>query len=289
MPGGGGARRLQSEIAVVVDPVLGDRPGPARLGSTQMLCGAAAFGPDGAPLLPEQGIEAHGPSPYRTTFQKPTRVVSGGLADFDHAFYEPGFRMVPASGARSLARVVEPCFGRSYERFSGHSYTRPDGSRALRRRAQPPGGRWRGAHRIGAGVRRPYGRHAVPEHRRLIGNSSACCCRALIRATDAPSVLQTTVIRNNAATILHLLSLARERRDDLHIVEDALPLVDQPISIRTDRPPRQSSSPRRASGWTTSTVTAASRCAPPCAAATACWSVDDHDALRLAERGFLIP
>ena len=47
--------------------------------------------------------------------------------------------------------------------------------------------------------------------------------------------------------------------------------------------------PRTANGWTTSTATATSRCASPCARATACRYADDHDALRLVERGLLLP
>ena len=167
--------RLQSEIAVVVDPELGDRPGPAGLGTTRalqqlrlqfdilppaarldgypvvvvlsntpvddafraalrdyvagggslMLCGTAALDPEGTPLLAEQGIEACGPSPYGNIFLRPARAVSDGMSDFDHALYESGFRMVPAGGARSLVRVVEPYFERSHDRFSGHSYTPP--------------------------------------------------------------------------------------------------------------------------------------------------------------------
>ena len=34
------------------------------------------------------------------------------------------------------------------------------------------------------------------------------------------------------------MSFVRERRGELDIVEDAMPLVDLPISIRTDRPPK---------------------------------------------------
>ena len=286
--------RLQSEIAVVVDPELGDRPGAAGIGATRalqqlrlqfdvvpptarldrypvvvvlsntpvdaalqaalrgyvagggslMLCGPAALAPDGTPLLAEQGIEAHGPSPYGTTFLRPARAVADGLARFDHALYEPGFRMTPAAGARSLARVVEPYFERSHDRFSGHSYTPPD--RLSRYSAivlnRPDGG---GAVLTGsAPLFAAYGRHAVPEHRRLIGNCLGLLLpRPLVRAPEAPSALETTVMRKGAATIVHLLSFVRERRTEgsggagLDVVEDALPLLDVPISIRTDRPP----------------------------------------------------
>ena len=47
------------------------------------------------------------------------------------------------------------------------------------------------------------------------------------------------MVRKGATTIVHLLSFAPERRGELDIVEDALPLVELPISIRTDRPPKR--------------------------------------------------
>ena len=65
-----------------------------------------------------------------------------------------------------------------------------------------------------------------------------CLALLLVRAPEAPSVLETTVMKKGAATIVHLLSFVRERRGDLDIVEDALPLLDLPISIRTDRRPK---------------------------------------------------
>ena len=161
-----------------------------------MLCGAAALGPDGTPLLAEQGIEACGPSPYRNVFLRPARAVSDGLADFDHALYESGFRMVPAGGARSLVRVVEPYFERSHDRFSGHSYTPPG---RLSRYSAIVLNRLEGGGAVitsSAPLFAAYGRHAVPEHRRLIGNCLALLLpRPLVRAPEAPSVLETTVVR----------------------------------------------------------------------------------------------
>ena len=147
--------------------------------------------------------------------------------------------MVPAGGARSLARVVEPYFERSHDRFSGHSYTPPGRlsrySAIVLNRLEAGGALLTASAPLFAA----YGRHAVPEHRRLIGNCLALLLpRPLVRAPEAPSVLETTVMKKGAATIVHLLSFVRERRGDLDIVEDALPLLDLPISIRTDRRPK---------------------------------------------------
>ena len=135
---------------------------------------------------------------------------------------------------------MEPYFERSHDRFSGHSYTPPGRlsrySAIVLNRLEAGGAVLTTSAPLFAG----YGRHAVPEHRRLIGNCLALLLpRPLVRAPDAPSVLETTVVRKGAATIVHLLSFVRERRGELDIVEDAMPLVDLPISIRTDRRPKR--------------------------------------------------
>ena len=153
-------------------------------------------------------MATRGPSPYRSVFLSLARAVSDGLADFDHALYESGFRMVPAGGARSLVRVVEPYFERSHDRFSGHSYTPPG---RLSRYSAIVLNRLEGGGAVitsSAPLFAAYGRHAVPEHRRLMGNCLALLLpRPLVRAPAAPaapSVLETTVVRKGATTIVHL-------------------------------------------------------------------------------------
>ena len=92
------------------------------------------------------------------------------------------------------------------------------------------------------------------------------------------------MVRKGAVTIVHLLSFAPERRGELDIVEEALPLVELPISIRTDRPPKCVELARHGErldheyrdGYVTVRVTL--RDEPRHG-----WYADDHDALRLVD------
>jgi hypothetical protein len=154
--------------------------------------------------------------------------------------------MQPAAGAESLVGVVEPYFERHFARFSGHSYTAPAEL-----------SRWSAVVRNGSVITFAlpilglYGRHAVPVHRRLLGNCiDLLLPEPLVRATDAPSLLETTVVRSGPRTVVHLLCFARERRTDafdhrtgqsagLDIVEDAFPLVDQALAVKLPAAPRR--------------------------------------------------
>ncbi len=275
---------ILSQIALIVNPDLGDRPGPSGVGATRALqqlqhqfdvvgpdakltgyelaivsestridsalaakltahliaggslivCGRAALDEAGRPALAELGIEVHGPSPFSHTFLRATTKVSRGLADYDYVMYERGFRMKPAGAAESLVRVVEPWFERDWLRFCGHSYTPP--ARLSPYSAVVRNGR---AITFSVPILEAYGLHASPNYRTLLRNCIELLLpRPLVRA-EGPSRLETTVVRKGAATIVHLLSFAPERRaEGLDIVEDALPLVDVPIEVRLARQPR---------------------------------------------------
>jgi hypothetical protein len=276
--------KLQSEIGLVVNPELGDRPGPSGVGATRALqqlqqqfdviapdaklagysvvivpestridaalkkslaaylasggslivCGRAALDDAGRPALAEMGIEVEGPSPFSHTFLRAGRAVSKGLADYDYVMYEPGFRMKPAGRAESLVRVVEPWFERHFLQFSGHSYTPPAKlspySAAVRR------GR---VITFSVPILEAYGLHASPNYRTLLGNCIDLLLPSPLVRALGPSRLETTVVRKGASTVVHLLSFAPERRaEGLDIVEDALPLVDVPVSVRLAKAPR---------------------------------------------------
>jgi hypothetical protein len=63
--------------------------------------------------------------------------------------------------------------------------------------------------------------------------------RPLLRS-GGPTKLETTVVRREADTMVHLMSFSPERRaEGLDIVEDAISLVDVPVSVKVERHPRR--------------------------------------------------
>lgn len=274
-----------SQIALLVDPELGDDPGAAGLGATRalqqlqhqfdvvppdaaldgyelvlvpettavddalraalraylaqggalLLSGAAGLSADGAPVLAEQGVTGGGPCPFSHTFLRVAAAVAEGIPEYDHVTYESGPRIQPAGGAESLAGVVEPYFERHFAGFSGHSYTPP--AQLSPYSAVVRNGR---VITFALPILGTYGRHAVPVHRRLLGNCIDLLLPApLVRAAAAPSLLETTVVRAGSRTVVHLLCFARERRaPGLDIVEDAIPLLDQRLAVKLPAAPR---------------------------------------------------
>jgi hypothetical protein len=275
--------RLVSQIAVVIDPNLGDKPGPSGLGATRALqqlrqqfdivapdselaayelviipdttritpelhdklqayiqaggsliiSGGAALDSEGQPAMNEMGIESDGISPYEHTFLHAGESVSKGMADYGHVMYERGFRMKPQAGAESLAAIGEPYFERDYRHFSGHEYTPED-----RLTEYAAVARKGNVITFSVPLFEAYGLHASPNYRILLGNCIDLLIPEPIIRDQGPSKLETTVIAKDNSLVVHLMSFCPERRaDNLDIVEDALPLVHMPISVKFGKQP----------------------------------------------------
>ena len=274
--------KLVSEVALVINPELGDDPGLSGLGAVRALqqlrqqfdvvppdidfspyrlvvipettriddrlksklqaylkqggalivSGPAALDENGQPVLPETGIQTHGALPAHT-FLRPMEEAKRGLPEFDFVMYEPGFRMIPAAGARSLVQVVEPYFQRDYDHFSGHEYTPAD-------RVSPYSAVVQKGKVITCAVPllEAFGKHASVAYRQILGNCIDLLLPDPIIRDCGPVHLETTVLRRAGTTIVHLISFLPSRQaENLDIVHDPFPLVEMPISVRLDAAP----------------------------------------------------
>lgn len=227
---------LVPETTAVDEPLRAALRGYLAQGGALILSGRAGLSAAGEPVLEEQGVTGCGPTPFSHTFLRLAVAVANGIPEYDHVTYESGPRIRPAGGAaESLAGVVEPYFERHFARFSGHSYTPP--AQLSPYSAVVRNGR---VITFALPILGVYGRHAVPVHRRLLGNCiDLLLPEPLLRAAGAPSLLETTVVRAGSRTVVHLLCFARERRaEGLDIVEDAIPLVDQRLAVKLPAAPR---------------------------------------------------
>jgi hypothetical protein len=279
-----GAKHL-SELALVVNPELGDNPGPAGLGATRALqqlrqqfdvvppdadfgrykvlilpettrigpalkaalqaylkaggalivSGPAALDDAGQPALPELGIQVHGQSPYSHTFLRAGAEVNRGLPAFDTVMYENGFRMTPADGAKALVQVVEPYFERTYDHFSGHSYTAPD--KLSEYAAAVQNGR---VITFSVPLLEAFAKNASVPYRQILGNCIDLLLPQPLIRDGGPAHLEATAVRKDGVTIVHLISFLPSRQaEGLDIVTDPFPLVDMPISVRMDAAPKR--------------------------------------------------
>lgn len=271
--------QLVSELALVVDPALGDAPGPSGVGAVRALqqlrhqfdvvpptadltayrvvlvpettpvenalagalraaheAGAAVVlvGPavaaaatSGALPLP---VELAGPSEFTDAFLHREDVDTRG---FDTVAHGRALRATPADGADVIARFVRPYFERTWDHFSGHSYTPPDAltdevAVAIRDRVVT----------VTWPLLQAFAEHGNEAYRELLGAALARVLPDPLVVAADPTHLETTVVRTDSSTVVHLLSFVPSRETPaLDLVHDPFPLVDVPVAVRSDRAP----------------------------------------------------
>jgi hypothetical protein len=271
--------QLVSEVAVVVDPDLGDAPGPSGVGAVRalqqlrqqfdivpatadltayrvvvvpestvvddgltaslgrahqagaavVLMGDALTGHDGGPGLPLP-VSLAGPSEYTAAFLRREDIDTGG---FDTVAHGRALRATAADGAEVLARYVRPYFERTWEHFSGHSYTPADALTdevALAVRDRVVAVTWP--------LLRAFAEHGNEAYRELLGAALARVLPDPLLRTGGPTHLETTVVRTAGSTVVHLLSFVPARETaSLDLVHDPFPLVDVPVAVRLPAAP----------------------------------------------------
>ena len=229
-------------LLVLPDCIAVDAALAARLraylkrGGRLLASGRSGLSDDGAKvLLPELGIAARGPSPYSTTYIRFGREIAAGVPPTDHVMYERGVRVLPARGARVLARVVDPYFERAWDHFCSHRQT--PGQRVTRFAAAVEKG---GVGYIAYPVFSAFAVHGNTPYRLLVRNILDRLLPDPLLRVEAPTSTETSVMRQQGRTIVHLLQYCPERRaQGLDIIEDIVPIFGVPVSLRLAKRPRR--------------------------------------------------
>jgi len=173
-------------------------------------------------------------SPFTVTYFRAMADMPG-VPDTDNVIYERGLRVKPATGAKVLARVVEPYFDRAWNHFCSHGQTPQD-------KLTP----YAAAIVKGKVAYLPYpvfslfGQHATPSIRALV----AACVREIMGRpmveAAGPTGLEISVMAKDNMTVVHLLYASAERRcPSLDLVEDVIPLHNVPVSLAAKRKPNR--------------------------------------------------
>ncbi len=205
-------------------------------GGSVLASGTAGLSDDRARvLLPQLGIKPHGMSPFKDTFIRFGREISDDVPPTDHVIYETGVRVTPAAQAKTLARVVEPYFQRSWKQFSSHFQTPPD--KLSRFAAAVQNGR---VAYIAYPIFAAFAAHGNFPYRLLVRNLINRLLPEPLLRVAAPTSTEATVTQQRGRTIVHLLQYAPERRTEkLDLVEDVVPLFDVPLSLRSAKKPKR--------------------------------------------------
>jgi hypothetical protein len=230
------------ELIVLPDTVLVDEELAARLkkfvksGGALLASGNSGLNSDQtSAVLEDLGVQVHGRSPYQTTYIRFGPGISTDVLKTDHVMYENGVRVTPIKGAESLAKVVEPYFDRSWKHFSSHFQTPPD--RVSRYSAAVQNGR---VAYIAYPIFGAFAGHGSVPYRLLVRNVIERLMPEPLLRIEGPTSLETSVMRQDKRTIVHLLYYTAERRTEkLDLIEDVVPIFDLPMSLKLAKAPRR--------------------------------------------------
>ncbi len=189
-----------------------------------------------APELADRlGLEYAGDAPQTPDFLVAGDELGEPFTSYHQVLYQRG-SAARLNGATMLARVGNPYFTRSPERFFGHRQAAFD--RITDLPAVTQRGRVIYCH---SPLFSAYRTHAVPFYRRLVGHLlDRLIPEPLLLTPDLPTAAEVALLRQpeQRRTLLHLIHAVPQRRgDDIDIVEDVLPLTDVRVGLRLDHPP----------------------------------------------------
>lgn len=218
---------------------LGKLQAYLRGGGTLLMSHQAGLDRDGKQFaLKEAGLDYVGPSPNQGN--KGDYFFADGDLGRDvpqtvHFTYGAGSVVACSDGAALLEHVWKPYFDRNYLHFSSHGQT------AWEVATDQPAVAGRGSVLyISFPVFENYARNGYAPHKMLVRNCIERLMPAPLVRVQAPSTAEVTVTEQSGRKIVHLLHYPAERRGtDLDVVEDVIPLFNIPLSLKSDRRPRQ--------------------------------------------------
>lgn len=207
-------------------------------GSVVLAAGAVTGSAEGRELLRSFGWDLAGTAPFTTTFLQLAALAKDGaepLGPFGVRVHGQTFLLDEVVPGETMMELSFPYFERSYDTFSGHSYTPP---------AEISG---RGAIVVNGQVVvlavplfTGITEEGNPEYRQVL---DVCFSRLLPRPllrVGGPVHLETSVIETPRSFVVHLLSFLPSRLGrDLDLVYDPFPLVDLDVALRLEARPKR--------------------------------------------------
>ncbi|MEM2239403.1 MAG: beta-galactosidase trimerization domain-containing protein [Candidatus Bathyarchaeia archaeon] len=184
----------------------------------------------GEPILRDWPIRSIRRSRYSLNYLRPIADKLGlDVEVYDYALYEPAAYVEAVPGAEVLAKVVEPYFDRTAAHFCSHRQTPPD-----RDSNYPAIVRTSRIVYFAFPIFRAYKIHGFPVYKFLLRNAINHLMPEPILKHNLPSTAEVVVRRLEGDYIVHILHYVPQRRaEGIDIVEEALPINDVNVAIRT--------------------------------------------------------
>ena len=232
-----------SSYAVVIlpDEIVVDEPLASRLrdylagGGKLLITGESGLDREGGEfvLSEEMGVDYEGPAEFSPDYVLVEPELSEGVEPMGHVCQLQGVKVTPRPGTQVLARAGAPYFNRTWEHFCSHRYTPME-----RVTDDPIVTQKEGVIYVARPLFQEYAQSSLRVHRQILAN---CLHRLLPRPRigghNLPSTAIVTVRRQAHDLVVHLLHYVHQRRGVLDVIEDALPLVDVELSVRSEQSP----------------------------------------------------
>lgn len=200
-------------------------------GGAVVLVGAALLTDTGEPTLPDLPLRELQPADPGTVFMIVDPKL--GLPAHPLAIHGPWISASAREEADVLATIRHPYFPRSWEHFSGHSYTPVDLEADRSEIAAATHGR---IAAITGSLLTNYAEHGNDEYRELLGRTLDAVLPDRLLTTPGPIHLETGIASSDDKTVVSLISYLPARQTErLDLVHDPFPIVDLPVTIRTSR------------------------------------------------------
>jgi hypothetical protein len=184
--------------------------------------------------LPDIGAEYLGLVDSYPDFFKPLAKVSNGLLDFEYVLYERASKVKPRAGTEVLAEAYQPYFTRTWEHFTSHRHS------PVEKKADYPAAIHNGTTAyIWGPIFRAYQTFGNAAYRRLVENCIALLLPEKLVKTSAPSTTEVTLTKQGSRRMVHLVNYhALRRGEHVEVIEEAIPLRDVEISLRSKGRPK---------------------------------------------------
>lgn len=174
------------------------------------------------------GVEYLGDSEYSATYLKIADKIRGEFPDTNYVIYDRGKKILPKE-CEVLAKEVYPYFERAWNHFMSHQQTAPDKESeyaAIIRKgniiyfAEP--------------IFSSYKKHGNLIFRKLVANSIDLLLGERLIESTLPSTAKVTVMdqKPEGRRIVHILHYPIERRAEIDIIEDIIPLYNIEMKVR---------------------------------------------------------
>lgn len=179
-------------------------------------------------------LKHNGKSSHAQQYIRLDEEFFNNIPHIDHVLYDAGERVTGEGDV--LAKIVEPYFERTYDRFCSHRQTPPcpetNGEAGILR--------CKGGIYISFPVFRLYSEYAYTIYRDILEK----CLRELIDTpyikTDLPAITELTLRSNDTGYILHMLNYVVTRKAKvMDTIEEKFTVCDRKIWIHTGECPKR--------------------------------------------------